>query len=1025
MSDLNSRIHSVRLSSKKGGNPSMLALVALALALTAPLAALAAPDGKTYIDASVKDWYDATDSDGNVVSVTNGADVVVTAMYNGNCAFAPQHKSYSSLTFAAERRKNFWTDNHYASVGAGGIAFLTNSVFSTGRSSEGSRNLTITADQTWSGLDFEMAERPVLSIGHPFYGSYYKMGLGVADGVHALTVEKSLDVWFTGQNSALGEVDLTVRSPARLYLAKERRLNSVTLDLDARLSARSLTLVGDGDALALGQPLAARWSGQPVGTCAALDAVHYAPVLNLRDGADVTAASPCVFAIPDVTVSGSAADASSWTGSFAVTQALTSVALSGGVVLDLSAATLTEVGVAAALAFTGTGTVRIAPATYSLSGTLSFGEGVTLSFVGPGDLGRIALSGAGAIELDPGADGEVFAGDFSGTTGSLALTRGTAVLVGGRGSLSSVVAEAGATLVESGGFVVTDAIRPEAELTVRAGETLQVYGSGLTERTQLTLDGGTVRFHRSAAVAAPVAVRQSSVVGANASATGEISGAVTCAITNGIGFVVRGQGCHVFSGGFTSELPSGDWRGLAKTNSFFAYGGDVVLKTGRYFLGNGQLRIGVEQPSWNVETQGPPPYCCRRLTVGEGADVSFAEWTNSQGARWENVLIRPPTDPRYYLQNVTLEIATGGSLTVSRNHLLVAGYNQSCVTVELSGGALTLNDDASIYLGHGGYVTGNLVLKGGTLTLATPLGPYNDTDVARVLWHGGTLRLGAAFPASQPILKGRARGTATPTMLKSSCQVLGDGCVLDLGACRGVTVTNTPAGFDRGEWIGTGTLTVRGGDTCRELVMNAFPSGIGLRLENDARVTIPQAARVYDPAKSDFAWVRPYPLSNFSSTDGWLMPADALSLAEFGPGAKGVSLDVESPVRRLAVRTVRVPSGGWWNNAAPFFASLADRWTFTNLVFEAGAEWNVTRDSTGENALRVPGDLTLPTAPETLVVSRSSRVPIGDRVLARAEGAVSGAPAIVKNGPFSYEFEVDAAGRCVRLGCKGTVLVVR
>ncbi|MDY5596485.1 MAG: hypothetical protein SPG40_03175, partial [Kiritimatiellia bacterium] len=783
MSDLNSRSHSVRLS-PRGSNPSMLALVVLAL--TAPLSALAALDGKTYVNASEKDKYVATDSDGNAVSVTNGADVVVTAMFNGNCVFAPTYKSYSSLTFAAERRKNFWTDNHYAKVGAGGIAFLTNSVFSTGKSSEDSRNLTITADQTWSGLDFEMAERPVLSIGHPFYLSYYKMGLGVADGVHALTIEKSLDVWFTGQNSKLGEVDLTVKSPARLYLAKERKWNSVTLDLDARLSARSLTLVGDGDALALGQPLTTRWTDGSLGTCAALDAVHYAPVLNLRDGADVTAASPCVFAIPNVTVSGTAADTSSWTGSFAVTQALTSVALSGGVVLDLSAATLTEVGVAAALAFTGTGTVRIAPATYSLSGTLSFGEGVTLSFVGPGDLGRIALSGAGAIELDPGADGEVFAGDFSGTTGSLTLTRGTAVLVGGRGSLSSVVAEDDARLVESGGFVVTDVIRPEAELTVRAGETLQVYGSGLTAQTQLTLDGGMVTFRRSAAVAAPVAVRQSSVVGADASTTGEISGAVTCAITNGIGFVVKGQGCHVFSGGFESELPSGDWRALAKTNSFFAYGGDVVLKTGRYFLGNGELYIGVEQTPWNVETQGPPPYCCRRLTVGEGADVSFAEWTDSKGDMRENVRIIPPVDPRYYRENVTLEIATGGSLTVSRNHQLVAGYNQSCATVELSGGALTLNDDASFHLGYGGYVTGDLVLKGGTLTLATPLGPYSDTDVARVLWYGGTLRLGAAFPASKPILRGRKSGTATPTMLKSSCQILGDGCVLDLGACRGV-----------------------------------------------------------------------------------------------------------------------------------------------------------------------------------------------------------------------------------------------
>lgn len=1006
------------------GGCSPMALAVVALTLTAAQTGIAVPDGKTYIDASVKDSYRATDSDGSEITVTNGADVVVVAMFNGNCAFAPQGKSYSSLTFAAERRKNFWTDSHFVSVGAGGISFLTNSVFSTGRSTESSRNLTITADQTWSGLDFEMEERPVLSVGHPFFGSYYKMGLGVADGVHALTVEKLLDVWFTGQNAALGEVDLTVKAPACLHLAKERKVNGVTSDLDAHLSARSLTLVGDGDALALGQPLAARWSGESAGTCASLDAIHYAPVLHLRDGADVTAVSPCVFAIPSVTVSGAASDTSAWTGAFAVTQALTSVALSDGVALDLTAATMTEDGVAASLAFTGTGTVRIAPATYSLTGTLSFGERVKLVFEGPGDLGALALSGAGDIEFDPGADGEILTGDFSDTTGSLTLKSGRAVLVGGRGSLSSVAAEDGAAFVEGGGFVVTDTIRPEAELTIRVGETLKVYGSGLTAQTRLTLDGGTLAFYRSATVAAPVFVRQSSVIGADASVTGEISGAVNCAITNGVGLVVKGLGCHVFSGGFTSELPDGDWRSLTKTNCFFAFGGDVILKTGQYFFGNGLLRVGIEDTAWNVEKQGLPPYCCRRLTVGDGADVSFAEWPNSQGAMNVNVQIGAPIDPANYQQNVTLEIAAGGSLTVSRNHQLRAGNNQSRATVELTGGSLTMNADAIFYLGSGGYVTGDLVLRGGTLTLTTPLRPYEDTDVARVLWQGGTLRLAPSFPASKPILAGRQKVSTMPTLLKSSCQILGDGCVLDLGAVAGASVTNTPTGFDRGEWIGTGTLTVRGGDTCREFVMNAFPSGIGLRLENDVQVTIPQTARVYDPEKSRYDWVRPYPQSNFTSTDGWLMPENELSLAEFGPGSKGVALVAESPDMALAVGTIRVPPGGWWNNAAPFFASLAS-WSFTNLVFEPGAEWNVTRDSTGENSLRVTGSLTLPTMPDTLVVSRSSRVQTGDRTLARAEGSVSGDPAIVKNGPFYYSFEVDAAGRCVRLGCKGTVLVIR
>ena len=418
-----------------------------------------------------------------------------------------------------------------------------------------------------------------------------------------------------------------------------------------------------------------------------------------------------------------------------------------------------------------------------------------------------------------------------------------------------------------------------------------------------------------------------------------------------------------------------------------------------------------------------PPYCCRRLTVGEGATVSFAEWTNSQGAYRECVRICAPVDPLNYRQEVTLEIAAGGSLTVPRNHCFAAGNNQSMATVELTGGALTLNADSILYLGAGGYSTGSLVLRDGTVTLAMPLQPRTDTDVSRVLWHGGTLRLGATFATYAPVrtLLAGWRGATSASPLKASCQILGDSCALDMGEYAGASVTNTPAGYDRGEWIGAGALTVRGGATCKELVANAFPSGIRLTLENGAQVRLPAAARLYDPEKSDFSWVRPYPNANFSSTDGWLMPADTLALAAFGPGAPDVALVAESAALKLTVGTIRVPSGGWWNNAAPFFASLAGRWSFTDFVFEPGAEWNVSRDSTDAGALVVPGTLTLPTAPERLVFSRSSAVPSGARVLARA-AAVVGAPEVERKGHFPYAFEVDAANRCVRLGNQGMMI---
>lgn len=988
-------------------------VVAGALSLSGfPLAAsVTVPETALYADLSVKGTATITDGAGETATLSENADLVVTGLYDGNTTPTFTWK-LNALYVDASRSKGFWHDKGSVSVGAGGITFLKNAVWMAGRLAEHSRLITITADQEWNGTETDPGDtlRAALFVGST-YGTYFAMGLGVADGVSKLTVGRYLDVWFTGQNTRMGNLALTVEAPARLHLVNGKGNPAVTCD--GRLACRSLTLVGDGDALRLGTRQTAA-DGTRMYLATDLDAAHFAPVLNLTDGADIamgtTYASGGIFAVPSVNVTkradGPSDGVSALTGPFTVTQAVTTVTFTGGATLDLTGAELTESGVSAGWVFAGEGTARFSSATDALTGGIDIGPASTVVVAGAADLTGRAVTGSGTLAFDPGADATaVFeAGGFSGTVKIL-----SGGLVVKDAAADATVVAAGGTVIASGAWTVTDAVREEMDIVVGPGETLTVYGDGLTAATRVVLDGGDLVFGSTGAtVASPVLMTRGSVIRSGAAgATNVISGFVTGAVTNDVkhGLRVAGDGCLTFAGGMRLEAPEftpETWASVENVNVFSIRGGSVLLTNGEYDMGVGplELRYG-DETAWG-----------RYLGIRDGARVRFSDPKSGRGGARSCLSVMSPADQiDYNRYRSRLEIGTGGSLELPWNCRMNVGSNQSYAELSVDGGELLLSPYAMLALGCDGHSTGDFILRAGTVTLNYPIKHPYETDVSRLLWYGGTIRLGSGFTAESLFADNSysAAGTAT---FRSCAQILGAGCTLDLGACTRASVANVPAGREHAEWIGAGTLRVVGGAVCKTLTMNTFPGDVTLCLTNGVTVAVPDGAKVYDSGKSNYAWRDPQRTANgFTSTDGWLTDG-SVHLAELH--LEDATSCFESAVagKPVDVGTVRVGPGGVFGTDRPGLSAAAV--SFTNVTFETGATWAI-----GSARLAVPGTLTFG---ETVRIAEETRP--DDPVLAAAGVALVGDPEVVKAGRRRTVCVFDAEKKEVRRKVTGLGVTV-
>lgn len=944
-------------------------------------------------------WKNAQDED---VSWIPGSIACFTDVATKICGNRTPYTMYG-MVVTAPARNAFWTDGSgRLTIGVGGVTFTQNGTFAVGASSFATKQIALSADQTWKGPETD--SRANFCIGWLSYGDYWRGPLSVGADVHSLTLEGNLNVWLSSPSNDLSAVDVAVKSPACLYLPRQHKVSNEWRPDDAHLRARTLTL--DGATFSVAQRVTFYYNSIPVDLPTALDREHLAETLVFRNGGAVSGVEDCTFAIPTLkALSGENAV----NVPMSVGQAETAIEFQDNAKLSFTGG-LNERGVSATFSATGVGTLSV-PATASLSGGFDLGDDVTLEITGGGSFSSPVRGGKEIVSIAPGATNALNATAIADYTGKVIVRSGSLFLACARPTGVEFVVEEGAELIESGGLIVTDVVRTEEEIVVKEGEVLQVFGNGLTAATKVILDGGDLDFKSSGkTVASPILMSQSGYIRSGVDgATNFISGFVTCDITNEVGALkVDGFGCVVFAGGMKMELPKAEgkqWYELTTCNKLNVVGGSVLLTQGDYDLGGDKggdnLTVGGNDTvNWG-----------KYLGICDGAKVFFNDVSYIQGASYPVVRIAGPKDGYLYSRYPSrLEIGEGGSLEIPMNRYIVIGQNQSSSEIIISGGNLKLDAHDTIYLGFMNYSTGSIYLRSGTLTLNGRITNHSWNDASRLLWYGGTIKLGAKVES--PFMNGAEMDGNG--VLRTCCQILGDDCILDLADAPNESVANVPAGKEFAEWVGSGTLTVRGGKTCKTFVMNTFPSDVKLRLENGAKVVVPEGAKVYDSTKYSYAWRSPTSAVWGNGTTQWQTGGDIhledLQLAD----ATATCISNRIPAKAIDVGTVRVLEGGALD--ASDFHLAADATSFTNVTFETDATWVI-----GAVQLDVPGTLTYGAS----VKAQMDSVPAYAPVLAQAGAALVGNPTVESVGSHVARCTFDAVKRQVLRWSPGLMLLFR
>lgn len=705
------------------------------------------------------------------------------------------------LTLDMSTDAGYWFSSGKFYIGAGGITFARKAQFALG-DSKWQSFLCLTADQTWRGLS-EGTDYSLVEIGYPGYSNpypYHRMGLEVTDGVTSLTMCGLVRSYFCTTND-LSHVDVRVESPASLCILASWRANGGLVAGDAHLNARSLTLSGDGDMML---PLGKKDIPYPrdASTLTAvtrLDAAYVAGSLALEDGADLTATAPVVFDLPGLTVKGLGESVLS--GTFTFARPSVALTLADGATVYL-AGTFREAAAGTALSATGSGTLKISPAGYGLTGGLTLGADVTLAVVGKGQL-SVPVTGGKAATFDAG-DAALFVSaaalaQFTGDT--VTVTSGTVVFEALPDGVSVVEAGGKAlrTTDASDGMVVTDAVRTEDELAIADGETLYICGNGLTDATHVTLAGGTIAFCRTATVGASVygalTTPAKAVIRTEApDVVGTFAGVV--AATNDVAansrvLEVSGLGTVDFTGG-------ADFKRV----QFFVKGGSANLRKASYRFW---------QQHWGVKGG-------TYLGIRDGAKVE-APWPAETGTYGLY------SEPSAGCTSV-VEICENSSVFLGQSETIYLGLWHDATArgiLRLSGGSFEISHGSTLGIGYPDGAHGILELRAGLFKTDQPFRSYLGGDAfgaGLVDWTGGTVKLGPdffKFAGTTPevrYLDGNGKNM--------SVRIGGPTCVLDLS--KAPAFTNVASRVENeGSWTWTegGRLTVTNGGT---FVMNRFPA---------------------------------------------------------------------------------------------------------------------------------------------------------------------------------------------------------
>ncbi len=885
--------------------------------------------------------------------------------------------------------------------------------------------------------------------------------------VTSWTVQDHLTVWFCHTN-ALQNVDVRIVNPARIR-CRTKVFDSDSSTYYAGLHAKSLTLSGDAEMWQAGGKQKSYFKGHSSTMQPLMDSITMAPLVILENGADMKLVD-AEWDLPLLRVTG-AGTTSSLRGSCTFLRASSAFELQDGATLEL-APTNHERDVSASLAVTGTGTVRIPPAAWYLSGTLTLGADVDLEFSGPGSF-PITIAGGKSLAMDPGAGKDVVLmkpatnATFSTieirsgacTLPSMAAMPAAASFVVADGAVLRFLSADGydpgrVTLNGSGtctisNLVVTDDTVTDSEIVVNQDEVLQVYGDGLTAATRVTLAGGTLRFMRNGVtVASPVLITDNSFIESiSVSVTGTVAGVVastnvatgprsvaipksygsaSTATVNVRGLWVLGPGTTIFAGGGSFHTGYGDTITLTR--------GACAHFTGGVYRFEIQSTSSDYVPIYARELYGASMSMMmtgRHICVRDGGSLEFA---SAPGTSVQpKILFTGPKDGGNYdatTLNPVFEISTGGTVTIPVNSTFCLGYTDNRVFLKITGGTLNLETTSSrLYFGGPGALTscGEIYLEAGTLKTSCALwrhtgstGSTNRLARGHLVWTGGTLKLNSNF--TDPAIfdmPSSCYGSShyQMRMLRIAAQILGENCILDLTDLPGDSVANVPPGLDEAEWYGHGCLTVKGG---KELVMNSVPDGFSLRIEGDGtRVTVPEAAYVYDYDTCLPYWNwkgydkgRPYSVTNSALA--------ALSVAAYTLAGTNCGFHVTRANLPVSVTNTTVTAGGDWNNLVAL--SAAGGLTAENLTFEEGALLSVGMSNGKTVPFALTGALALPSS----MAVRSARGTLpagaeGQTVFTAAEG-VSGTPAWEM---LTRRFKIASDADAVWMIPRGSVFSIR
>ena len=693
----------------------------------------------------------------------------------------------------------------------------------------------LTSSQTWTGPE---SGRAHFAFGHDDYLNYYKVSAN-GNWCPEWTLEKGMNVWLTWTNQ-FTKTDVTVKYPARIWLEKKWTTSNVAYEGGPALRAKTLTLSGDGVMWEAGGTASYGHRYKTPELEPEMNSLTVSPSLTLKDGADLLGRS-AGWDIPTLAVTGTGESA--FDGSWKFRRATTDVSIASGAVLALTG-DVADGGVSAGLNVTGSGELKLDPSTFRLTGPLTLGANVTLVLAGHGEFSH-RIDGGKEIRIE--SDGNSPTNVVSLRAAALAGFTGSRVTVASGKAI--VDAKAGVSVVEDGGtridlsaasgdaWVVTDAVREEAEITVGSGETLYICGNGLTAATALILNGGRVAFLRSAAIGSPVTLADSSSIGSeNVSTIGTLLGRIDGVCESAKSLALKGAGTVNFAGGGRFENV------------------EVYVKAGSANLMSN--RFDIAYAGWGV-------YEGDYLGIRDGAFVN-CPWKSTGGVF--GCTVRPKEGYKS-----VVEVCTNSTVCCNQNNTFYLGRYGSDGVLRISGGTVEINHGTQIYVGHTAGCRGVIEMNDG-LFLTDQSFRVGSGASGRIVWRGGRIKLRSEFWT----YAGNGSRYFDGTSSNLTFTIAGPDCVLDLNgapAFTNVVANSLNAGSWR--WEDGGRLTVTNGGV---FVMNRFPEN-GCVAVKDCSLLIADEA---EPAIGEIGFAGTAATDVISAADGLTLAAQGVRVLSGG-----------------------------------------------------------------------------------------------------------------------------------------------